>query len=215
MKAKKQRYCNFCNKKLLCQKMFCSIQCRIEYKFAHIENLTNKKFGSWTVLSFLKMDKESIWKCKCQCGTIKNQKASILKSGMSKQCKNCKIQKQISTDIIPLHVFSKIVYSANKRKIKINLTIKYITNLLIKQNYKCYYSGQDITVAKTTYDCGHGKSTASLDRIDSGKGYVKNNVCWVHKNINRMKNKFNEDQFILMCEQVYNNVQNNTVFKKS
>ena len=44
--------------------------------------------------------------------------------------------------------------------------------------------------------------TASLDRIDSNLGYVKGNVQWVHKHINVMKNIFNQDMFIFLCNQV-------------
>ena len=40
---------------------------------------------------------------------------------------------------------------------------------------------------------------ASLDRIDSSKGYVKDNIQWVHKDVQIMKNKFSEDYFKQIC----------------
>lgn len=46
--------------------------------------------------------------------------------------------------------------------------------------------------------------TASLDRIDSNKGYNKENIQWVHKYINKMKMDFNQDYYIEMCRKVSN-----------
>lgn len=52
-------------------------------------DLTNKKFGHWTVLNF---DEErsnshgSYWVCKCTCGTIKSVRSSHLRSGASTSC---------------------------------------------------------------------------------------------------------------------------------
>jgi len=47
--------------------------------------------------------------------------------------------------------------------------------------------------------------TASLDRIDSSKGYVKGNLQWVHKDINMMKNHYNQKYFIEICKKVATN----------
>lgn len=46
--------------------------------------------------------------------------------------------------------------------------------------------------------------TASLDRIDSSKGYVKNNVQWVHKTINIMKQAQSNEEFIKLCRDITN-----------
>ena len=40
-------------------------------------------------------------------------------------------------------------------------------------------------------------ATASLDRIDSSKGYIKGNVQWVHKNINYMKQEMTNEEFLV------------------
>ena len=45
--------------------------------------------------------------------------------------------------------------------------------------------------------------TASLDRIDSNLSYIKDNVQWIHKDLNRMKNEFSQDRFIEVCKAVF------------
>ena len=42
----------------------------------------------------------------------------------------------------------------------------------------------------------------SLDRIDSLKGYAIDNVQWVHKDINKMKNIHSQPAFINICKLV-------------
>ena len=44
--------------------------------------------------------------------------------------------------------------------------------------------------------------TMSLDRIDNNKGYIEENVQWVHKDINMMKRIYSQDYFIYMCKLV-------------
>ena len=50
------------------------------------------------------------------------------------------------------------------------------------------------------------ETTASLDRIDSTKGYVENNVQWTLKKINIMKNVFSQKEFIYLCNKVSKNI---------
>ncbi len=44
--------------------------------------------------------------------------------------------------------------------------------------------------------------SASIDRIDSSKEYTIDNVQLVHKDVNLMKNHFNQDYFINMCKMI-------------
>lgn len=76
---------------------------------------------------------------------------------------------------------------ANKKKFEFDLNEEFIKKLLEgEQNSKCAVTGVEIEVKHprdeyTLYD------TASLDRIDSSKGYTKDNVRWVMLGINYMK----------------------------
>ena len=54
---------------------------------------------------------------------------------------------------------------------------------------------------------GYQAGTASLDRIDSKKGYIEGNVQWVHKNVNKMKMDLDEKEFFSIVKQVYEHKQ--------
>lgn len=91
---------------------------------------------------------------------------------------------------------------AKNRKIKFDIDIEYIWDLYLKQNKQCKYSKLPIGFQTHRKDSIDNK-TASLDRIDSTKGYIKGNVQWVHKRINSMKNNYTESEFIELCKLVY------------
>ena len=68
----------------------------------------------------------------------------------------------------------------------------------IKQNKRCSLTGTEIQFRK-----GRNKiQTASLDRIDSTKPYTKQNIQWVHKDINRMKGSLSEENFFNYCKKI-------------
>jgi hypothetical protein len=65
---------------------------------------------------------------------------------------------------------------------------------------KCALSGLELT-----FESDSKKSidrNASLDRIDSKKGYIKGNVQWVDKRLNVMKMDLSLDFFLNACKMV-------------
>ena len=74
-------------------------------------------------------------------------------------------------------------------------------DLFVLQNKKCALTGVDLVLPKRH---GDTNGNASLDRIDSSKGYIENNLQWLHKDINNIKLNFDEDYFIKMCSMVAN-----------
>lgn len=57
-------------------------------------------------------------------------------------------------------------------------------------------SGVELSLGTNSNRVGR---TASLDRIDSSKGYIEGNIQWVHKDINFMKQEMDENSFFCWC----------------
>ena len=85
-----------------------------------------------------------------------------------------------------------------RRPIELAITIQQAWELFLAQGRKCALSGEPIAFPRINAE----KGTASLDRIDSNLGYVLGNVQWVHKDVNIMKNKFDQDYFIGLCVKI-------------
>lgn len=72
-----------------------------------------------------------------------------------------------------------------------------ILNLYEEQNHKCALTGWDIGWSEKGLT-----ATVSIDRIDSGEGYLKNNIQLLHKDVNMAKQQYSQEYFIEMCNAV-------------
>ena len=177
--------------------------------YSRIENVIGKKFGNLTVLKFVgvnKLQKRKLYLCKCDCGNEKILRSDTFTLGRVQSC-GCFLKRQGSNNPnfrgvgqIPLVYFSKLKVGAKKRSIEFNVTIEYLWNLFQKQDGKCALSKLPIELKPTKI--GGIERTASVDRIDSSKGYIEGNIQWVHKNINFMKQTSSQAEFIKFCKLV-------------
>ena len=86
----------------------------------------------------------------------------------------------------------------NTRILEHNLTTVYIQHLLEKQNYCCAFTGIKL-------DHKTGKNNlrmASIDRINSKKGYVKNNIQIVLNCMNKAKAESTNKQFHALIKEI-------------
>lgn len=167
------------------------------------DNIVGKQFGSWTVKDLAESNEHgTIWLCECTCGGVHKIHRHSLTQSKSTQCKPCADKARVSQEEFPQAFFTKIVLDAKRRNLSLDITRDYIYNLFVAQNRMCALSGLPISFAQRNWDHFHGGSTASLDRIDSSIGYIKGNVQWVHKDINRMKQTFSQEYFGELCNLV-------------
>jgi hypothetical protein len=103
---------------------------------------------------------------------------------------------------LPGDKWTTILRQAKGRSIEVKITIQEAWNKFIEQKKLCALSGEPLY-----FDTPGRKSSgcASLDRIDSSKGYVKGNIQWVHKDVQMMKWKLSQDRFKQLCKKVSNN----------
>lgn len=148
---------------------------------------------------------------RCDCGAIVVRRASHLESGRTRMCKSCSSKETAKKypppdNTIAVGNLGKTYYSslrrgAEKRGYMWEVSQKYLWSIFIGT---CALTGRTINLSLETQGCNpaYSKFTASLDRIDSSLGYTKSNVQWVHKDINRLKNNYNQDDFIGMCMEI-------------
>lgn len=80
---------------------------------------------------------------------------------------------------------------AKNKDMNCDIDYKYLQKLFEEQSGKCYYSNIDMRI-----DGKKGFDTASVDRVDSNKGYVKGNVVWCINAVNTMKSNYDMDTVI-------------------
>lgn len=164
------------------------------------------KFGSWTVKKYGgKFNSHRHWFCVCQCGKGRSVREANLKSGHSTQCRGCSSKgnrnrfsgyKQLSGDY-----WTTIIKGARQRGIDFDLDIKTAWEKFEEQSCRCALSGVELVMDSL----GSRQHTASLDRIDSDKGYTSENIQWVHKELNRMKGALPQEEFVHLCQLVAGN----------
>jgi hypothetical protein len=169
-----------------------------------IEDLCGKEFGFLKVLEKAKNKHGRVhWRCLCKCGNIKDIMASHLKRGAVTSCgcnrfgigeesNSWKGYGQVSG-----RYWTRIKRGADERKLEFSISIEQVWMLFEAQDKKCALTGLDIILDK--------EQTASLDRIDSSKGYTIDNVQWVHKDINKMKMDLGQEIFFKYCKLIVEN----------
>jgi len=95
---------------------------------------------------------------------------------------------------VPGRVFSKLKRDAERRNLPFEITIEDIYNQYNKQRELCAFTGFHVVFGKD----------ASIDRIDSLKGYTLDNIQIVHKDLNMMKRDLPDIDFIWWCKAVSN-----------
>lgn len=179
----------------------------------NIDEYIGKTVHNWIIIGFSHLNKngDQYWEAKCSCGYVSKIRVYPLLNGVTKSCKHCRPQSRAG-ELSPwwkgscefsITYYHGIMNSALKRGLEFNLEPEYLQNLFNKQNGRCRYSGLLLTLSKSNRDVS---STASLDRIDSSKGYVKGNVQWVHKKVNKMKMDITEEDFLFFCKEIYVNL---------
>lgn len=91
---------------------------------------------------------------------------------------------------------SKGKASIKKHADNIDIDLKYLKELWDIQKGICPYTGIKMILPKNTMDDLniHSLKKASLDRIDSSKGYIRGNVEFVCCGVNYAKNSFSKEE---------------------
>jgi len=162
-----------------------------------------RMFGKWMVIGYSHYDNEHYWNVRC-CGCDNDfvRRAGQLVRGRSSGCQSCNsIEREKYSfwegiDGISKQYLTRLTF----RKKEVSVSLQDIADQWNKQQGLCAYTKIPLELVKK--DSSWSKATASIDRIDSSKGYILGNIQWVHKRINTMKNDMTEVEFINFCKLV-------------
>ena len=132
------------------------------------------------------------------CNNMFSTQPSHIINYHTKSCGCVAIGRRKGTKDVSGNFMDRLKRGASARNIEILISIEYLQTLLENQEYKCALTGRQLI-------CGYvhlKEYTASVDRIDSSRGYVDGNVQWVHKDVNLCKQSLSNEDFIKMCEEV-------------
>lgn len=161
-----------------------------------------EKYGKLTVLDNVYKEGVGYIKVQCECGNIEVKRKWPILVGKVNECLKCteKIRgekrRRGGFQEVSGTIMGKIRRNAKIRNLEVLVSPEFLYDLYVKQNKYCALSGLLISLEKTN---SKHQCTASLDRIDSSKDYTEDNVQWVHKDINFMKQDFNEEYFKFLC----------------
>jgi hypothetical protein len=181
------------------------------------DNIEGKRYNKLTARRWVDTKKHitksgrvvyhNFWEFECDCGNKKilrksrvtTSKNPIMSCGCIRGESHWKGHGEISKT-----QWTSIKKHAKLRSITFNISIEYAWKLYKQQKGKCTLSGKDIVFGGRNAGPWYKTTTASLDRIDSKKGYIKGNVQWVHKNLNIMKWDYSVQEFVQWCRAVAN-----------
>jgi hypothetical protein len=154
--------------------------------------------------------KNMYWLVRCKCGNILWVYRNRVLEQRGLFCKICygvgnRGDKSIhwrGSGAVPYSVLSKIKSTLKRgRIIPCDLSIEDLADVWEKQGGRCALTGRYLLFPDVQYrDTKSG--TASVDRIDSILGYTKDNIQFVHKDINNMKQGHSQAYFIELCKEV-------------
>ena len=154
-----------------------------------------------------KIKKKTPFYCSLECsGKISIDKNNKIKK-WNKSKKNTKHLKSICTNRRDEYSDFRYLYRTIKMRAKegkeFNLTLHDLKDIWEKQTGCCAILNHKITLPIWNVKNNNSNYLASIDRIDSKKGYIKDNIRFVCLTINYAKNKFDDNllnDFIQLCK---------------
>lgn len=159
-------------------------------------------FGKWTVLGDSpSRNRNKEYLCRCECGVEASIRAYGLRHGRSVSCISCVRSKYDNHGQVHGHYLTRLLSGVKHRNkiLDATVTVEDLARQWEIQQGRCALSGVPLTLRTRVKDTS---STASVDRIDSTKGYQPENIQWVHKAINQMKMDLPESEFFDWCNAV-------------
>jgi hypothetical protein len=166
-------------------------------------------YGGLVVLNEVFTDKQNRRHYECQCNSCSKiliMKATLI-SANPDGCRYCwsarvGLARRTGYEEISGDYWFNVKNNAKNRNLPFTITIKYAWTLFINQGRRCALSGRYLIL--DLYGKDKTRKTASIDRINSKRGYVPGNIQWIHKDFQPMKSNKSQSKFLNMCAEVAN-----------
>lgn len=149
-------------------------------------------FGKWKVISDETIRKNNLthWKCQCDCGLAELVPLNNLMNGNSTQCRMCStkksgVKRRKGIGLISGDYWSQIKNGAKRKNLPFEIRIEEAWDLFNEQEGRCMLSNRKICLTGYPYD--KEKTTAVLSLIEPERGFVKDNIVWLHKDVANIK----------------------------
>ncbi len=184
-------------------------------------DLTNQKFGRWTVIGRAEKppnskSRNAYWLCVCECNNEKVVSSTLLRSGQSKSC-GC-LHREISAEVGHSgkgkkkggleegraafnKLYGRYKGTAKRAKREFLLSIELFEKI-VKSN--CYYCGCEPNQVVNNPNGNGNYVYNGIDRLDNKLGYLERNVVPCCQTCNRAKLKMGKEEFLAWIEKVYN-----------
>lgn len=178
----------------------CDQRTRITSKDA--PDFIGTKYGRLVVVGYSKGEQRGFWDCLCECGNTCKVPAYRLLKGHTKSC-GC-LHNDSARKFRPKEVsgawklFSSYKSDAKRRGIEFKLVFEEFKKITSKN---CIYCGLPPSSGNSSYHYN------GIDRINSSKGYLSDNIdpcCW---KCNTMKWNLSKEEFLKHIETIYSNLK--------
>lgn len=177
-------------------------------------DITGQKYGKLIPIAYAyTKNNKSFWKCLCDCGNEPIINLNNLKQGLVKSCGCLRTHKQNPGESGLKALYVKYRISAKKEGRKFDLTLEEFKNITSKNCTYCGSIPNMISASEHTKKPETKEYTSykynGIDRIDSNKGYEKNNVVSCCRWCNIIKRERTVDELKSHIIRIYNHLKVN------
>jgi hypothetical protein len=148
----------------------------------------------------------------CDCGNSHLRLLASVMQGCKYSCEACITKRaeekygnaESMNSVLLNRYWVKMVKHAAKRGIVVTTSKESLLSLMKAQGFKCALTGMPIGFPPDKHRprWKSENNKASLDRIDSAKGYEDGNIQWVVRELNMMKGTLSVERFVELCKAV-------------
>ncbi len=128
----------------------------------------------------------------------------------NKECQGCRSKRHFNDrhfvktslrDVLADRLYVSTIRASNKN-LSLDIDLQFLLQLWEQQNGLCYYTKKPLSLEI------NNTNKVSIDRLDSSRGYTRDNVVLCRNSINYLKGELPINDFKSIIEEIYDNFIN-------